>query len=201
MLLRVRRASGEPTIAIDRDVVGWAHAGSRRKPMHIVVMGVSATGKTTVGEGLAEELGCEFIEGDSLHPQRNIEKMAHGHPAHRRGPLALAAGDRASWSRVRDPRVRRRSSPARRCKRAYRDVLRAARRRCSSCTWTRRSRCCRSGWPSAPSTSCRPSLLHSQFDTLEPLDDDEAGAVVDVTPPFDEVVEEAVNAVRVHYTE
>ena len=45
------------------------------------------------------------------------------------------------------------------------------------------------------------TLLRSQFDTLEPLDDDEAGAVVDVTPPVDEVIEEAVNAVRVHYTE
>jgi gluconokinase len=45
------------------------------------------------------------------------------------------------------------------------------------------------------------SLLKSQFDDLEPLDDDEPGAVVDVTPDVDEVVEEAVNAVRVHYTE
>jgi gluconokinase len=43
--------------------------------------------------------------------------------------------------------------------------------------------------------------LKSQFDTLEPLGDDEAGAVIDVTPPIDEVVEESLNAVRVHYTE
>ena len=43
------------------------------------------------------------------------------------------------------------------------------------------------------------SLLRSQFDTLEPLDEDESGAVVDVSPPIDEVVEEAVNAVRTHY--
>ena len=57
-------------------------------------MGVSATGKTMVGEELAEELGCEFVEGDSLHPQRNIDKMSAGRPAHRRGPLAVAAGDR-----------------------------------------------------------------------------------------------------------
>ncbi len=44
------------------------------------------------------------------------------------------------------------------------------------------------------------SLLESQFATLEPLADDEAGEAVDVTPPIDEVVEEAVNAVRVQYT-
>jgi len=45
------------------------------------------------------------------------------------------------------------------------------------------------------------SLLRSQVDTLEPLDDDEAGEVVDVSPSLDVVVEEAVNAVRTHYTE
>ena len=45
------------------------------------------------------------------------------------------------------------------------------------------------------------SLLRSQFDTLEELGDDEPGAVVDVSPPVDVVVEEALNAVRVHYTE
>jgi gluconokinase len=44
-------------------------------------------------------------------------------------------------------------------------------------------------------------LLRSQFDTLEELGDDESGAVVDVTPPLEEVVEEAVNAVRVHYSD
>lgn len=48
--------------------------------MHVVVMGVSATGKTTVAVPLAEELGCEFVEGDDLHPRQNIEKMEHGIP-------------------------------------------------------------------------------------------------------------------------
>ena len=80
--------------------------GSSRKRMHIVVMGVSATGKTSVGEELAEELGCDFVEGDALHPRRNIEKMSQRHPAHRRGPLALAAGHRGDGGRQR-PRVRR----------------------------------------------------------------------------------------------
>jgi gluconokinase len=45
------------------------------------------------------------------------------------------------------------------------------------------------------------SLLQSQFDTLEQLGDDEDGEVVDVSPPVEEVVEEALNAVRVRYTE
>ncbi len=97
-----------------RDVVGWCHGlARRREPKHIVVMGVSATGKTTVGEGLAEELGCEFIEGDELHPRANIEKMTAGMP--------LTDEDRWPWLQAiaragrgqATTRVRRRSSPAR----------------------------------------------------------------------------------------
>lgn len=57
--------------------------------MLIVVMGVSGSGKTTVGELLAARLGCGFLEGDALHPAANIAKMAAGHP--------LDDCDRAPW--------------------------------------------------------------------------------------------------------
>lgn len=52
-------------------------------------MGVAGAGKTTVGRALAEALGCTFLEGDSLHPPANVEKMAHGIP--------LNDADRAPW--------------------------------------------------------------------------------------------------------
>jgi len=55
----------------------------------IVLMGVSGSGKTTVGELLAQRLGCGFLEGDALHPAANIAKMAAGHP--------LDDADRAPW--------------------------------------------------------------------------------------------------------
>ena len=55
----------------------------------IIVMGVSGCGKTTVGQGLAAALGWEFLEGDSLHPAANVEKMAAG--------VALGDADRAPW--------------------------------------------------------------------------------------------------------
>jgi carbohydrate kinase (thermoresistant glucokinase family) len=51
-----------------------------RGPVVLVVMGVSGCGKSTVGALLAGELGWPFEEGDSLHPQANIDKMAAGHP-------------------------------------------------------------------------------------------------------------------------
>jgi gluconokinase len=173
--------------------------GSRRKPLHIVVMGVSGTGKTTVGEGLAEELSCEFIEGDALHSSANIKKMSAGIP--------LTDEDRWPWLHAIAERVALRdhegTSTVVTCsalKKAYRDVLRDA-----APTFfvhleapfevleERMAHRTKHFMPTA--------LLRSQLDTLEPLDDDEAGAAVDVTPPVDEVIEEAVNAVRVHYTE
>ena len=55
----------------------------------IVVMGVSGSGKTTVGYMLAEAIRCSFLEGDSLHSKENVEKMTHGIP--------LTDADRAPW--------------------------------------------------------------------------------------------------------
>jgi gluconokinase len=58
-------------------------------PKVIVLMGVSGSGKTTVGEKLAEELSWDFYDGDEFHPEANIEKMSHGIP--------LTDADRWPW--------------------------------------------------------------------------------------------------------
>ena len=165
--------------------------------MHIVVMGVSSTGKTTVGEHLADELGCEFVEGDSLHPRQNIEKMTKGIP--------LTDEDRWPWLQaiaevvaVRDHEGVSTVVTCSALKRSYRNVLRDA-----APTFfvhlhapfevleKRMKLRTKHFMPTA--------LLRSQFDTLEELGDDEAGSVVDVSPPQEEVLEEAVNAVRTFY--
>ncbi len=57
--------------------------------MIIIVMGVSGSGKTTIGRLLAKKLGWSFYEGDELHPPSNIEKMKHGIP--------LTDEDREPW--------------------------------------------------------------------------------------------------------
>ncbi len=57
--------------------------------MIIVIMGVVGSGKSTVGQLLAAELHCRFLDGDSLHPPANVEKMTHGIP--------LTDADRAPW--------------------------------------------------------------------------------------------------------
>jgi len=58
----------------------------------LVMMGVSGSGKTTVGERLARRLGWPFKEGDDLHPPANIAKMRTGTP--------LTDADRAPWLRA-----------------------------------------------------------------------------------------------------
>ena len=57
--------------------------------MIILVMGVSGSGKTTIGEKLAESLGYKFADADDFHPQENIEKMRNG--------IALSDKDRLPW--------------------------------------------------------------------------------------------------------
>jgi len=57
--------------------------------MIVIVMGVSGSGKTTVGELLAERLGCSFSDADDFHPAANVDKMRAGIP--------LTDDDRWPW--------------------------------------------------------------------------------------------------------
>jgi gluconokinase len=61
---------------------------SAKSPI-IVVMGVSGSGKSSLGQALAQRLSGHFIEGDDLHPASNIEKMSAGIP--------LDDADRMPW--------------------------------------------------------------------------------------------------------
>lgn len=68
-----------------------ALAHSLTRPVIAVVMGVSGSGKTTIAALLAAALGCQFQEGDDLHPRANVEKMHGGTP--------LTDADRLPWLR------------------------------------------------------------------------------------------------------
>ena len=90
---------------------------------HLVVMGVSGTGKTTVGSALAARLSMPFVEGDRLHPEANIAKMSAGVP--------LDDDDRRPWLQRLGAELARYDEAGQRVvltcsalKRGYRDLLR-----------------------------------------------------------------------------
>ena len=65
------------------------------QPSVILLMGVSGSGKTTIGRLLAQRLGCDFIDADDLHSEANVLKMSAGKP--------LDDTDRWPWlQRVRE---------------------------------------------------------------------------------------------------
>src|ERR1700757_4046123 len=91
--------------------------------MILVLMGVSGSGKTTVGKLLARELGWSFIEADDFHPASNIEKMRSGYP--------LTDEDRAPWLERLREQIERSLAAGQNAvlacsalKRKYRDCLR-----------------------------------------------------------------------------
>ncbi len=170
-------------------------------PVHIVVMGVSATGKTTVAEGMSQKLDYEFIEGDSLHPPANIAKMESGTP--------LNDADREPWLRAIAELVADKDAEGistivtcSALRRGYRDLLRSASTHEPFFVHLHAPFEVLEQRMQLRTKHFMPtSLLHSQFDTLEPLEPDEDGVLVDVTPPADEVIAEAVNAVRERFPE
>jgi gluconokinase len=152
----------------------------------IVVMGVSGSGKSTVGAALAQRLRVPFADADDFHPPANIEKMSSGQ--------ALNDDDRFPWleaigewlgARCDDGGVMSCSA----LKRRYRDQLR---RHCPDVILLHLA-----GSPevigrrqaSRPGHFMPASLLASQFETLEPLAADERGVTIDVDQDIDSIVE------------
>lgn len=164
---------------------------SDESPLRIVVMGVSGVGKTTVGERLAQRLGVPFVDADSLHSATAIAKMSNGIP--------LTDRDRWPWlERVGAVLADSTTGVVVACsalKRSYRDAIR---RRapgtlfiCLSASRAvlARRHAERSGH------FMPPALLDSQIDTLEPLEADELGAILDADVPVQAIVDRAVAVV------
>jgi UDP-N-acetyl-2-amino-2-deoxyglucuronate dehydrogenase len=144
----------------------------------VIVMGVSGSGKSTVGEILAQDAGVPFIDGDDLHPEANRRKMAEGH--------ALDDDDRRPWlERVgRELAGRPEGGPVVACsalKRSYRDVLRAAAPDAVFVHLAGDHELLAERLGSREGHFMPASLLASQLRTLEPLGDDEQGITLDIT--------------------
>jgi gluconokinase len=162
------------------------------EPQHFVVMGVSASGKTTIANLLAEHLEYVFADGDDFHPAANVAKMAHGEP--------LTDADRAPWLQtiaawIANHHGGRRSTvlACSALKRRYRDTLRAAAPQHVFFVHLTASREALLERMQHRKGHFMPSqLLDSQLATLEPLQPDEPGMTVDATPPPNVVVGEVL---------
>ncbi len=149
----------------------------------IVMMGVSGSGKTTVGEALAEASGRVFIDGDDLHPAANKEKMAAGVP--------LTDADREPWLRRVGERLAVGDGVIVACsalKRAYRDLLREYAPDAYFALLTGSREVLEQRLAGRHHEYMPASLLDSQLATLEPLGPDEQGAVFDVAQSVDGMI-------------
>ncbi|MBO1752805.1 gluconokinase [Actinotalea sp. BY-33] len=160
---------------------------------HLVVMGVSGSGKTTLAQILEDRLGWLYAEADEFHPQTNIDKMSAGTP--------LEDEDRWPWLRsIRDwlsKNSRAGQSAVVTCsalKTEYRDVLREAEGRVLFVHLTADEEVIASRLQGRSGHFMPPSLLPSQFATLQPLGDGEDGATVIVDVPPDAVADTTIAA-------
>ena len=159
--------------------------------MVIVVMGVAGSGKTTIGAMLAEALGCRFLDGDSLHSDASLRKMARGIP--------LTDADRAPWLAAIHAQLaaaaERGEDLVTACsslKRSYREVLSEG----VAVTWvylTGPTHLLRTRLQGRQGHLVTADLLPSQLDALEEPPD---AIVADISQPPEAIVRDILAEVR-----
>jgi gluconokinase len=169
------------------DVFENAHALPRRW----VVMGVSGCGKSEVGRCLADRLGLIHLEGDADHPPANIAKMAAGTP--------LDDGDRHGWLLLLKQRIDEAAAKGTglvlscsALKRRYRDLLRAGDADLFFLHLDGGRELIAGRMQTRANHFMPVALLDSQFRDLEPLQEDEYGATLDIRFPPTALVEQAI---------
>jgi gluconokinase len=154
-------------------------------------MGVSGSGKSTVGAALAQRLRVPFADADDLHPPANVAKMTAGQ--------ALDDHDRYPWLEIvgewlaAHPEGGVMSASA--LKRKYRDQLRRHASEVEFLLLNGSRDVIATRQASRPGHFMPASLLSSQFATLEPLEPDEHGVVIDVDQSVDDIVQAYVDQI------
>ncbi|MDQ0823858.1 gluconokinase [Arthrobacter sp. B2I5] len=154
-------------------------------PQSIVVMGVSGAGKSSVGQALATQLGAQFIDGDTLHPEANVKKMASGVP--------LTDEDRWPWLHLVGTQLSASDNATivacSALKRSYRDAIRTAAPATTFILLQAGRTALQDRLTQRPGHFMPASLLTSQLETLEELQDDESGVMIESTGGIDTTVE------------
>lgn len=145
----------------------------------VIVIGVSGSGKSTVGLALADALNVSFLDGDELHPPANIAKMAAGVPLddEDRLPWLAALAVRVGAMAAHDGGVIACSA----LKRKYRDALYAAAPTVRFLQLALDPDVARARVAGRAGHFMPAALVESQFHEFEPLEADERGIAVDAT--------------------
>ena len=158
----------------------------------IVVGGVSGSGKSTVGRELAERLGVPFADGDDFHSKANVDKMTAG--------IALTDEDREPWLiSIGEWLSQHEQGGVVACsalKRAYRDLIRHGCPDMFHVQLTGDRQLIAARQAGRHHHFMPPSLMESQWAVFEPLQDDEAGVLVDVGAAPQRLVDQVVEALQ-----
>jgi gluconokinase len=170
-------------------------AASSVAPAIVVVMGVSGSGKSTIGGMLAARLHWEFADGDWFHPAGNVEKMHKG--------IALTDDDRWPWLAAIaawiDKTRRSGGHSVLACsalKRRYRDVLIGNRPDVRLVYLEGEEALVARRIATRHEHFMPQSLLHSQFEALEEPAPDENPVVVSIAPSPREIVTQIVSSLN-----
>ncbi len=193
--LPAKRAAiaGNALWLIDQAAAPPSLAKSHRHLRAVIVMGVSASGKSTVGELLAKRMDWDFLDGDTLHSPANIEKMKEGR--------ALDDKDRQPWLEAIAGAIANRDNTAptlviacSALKRSYRDTLIGDRDEVRLVYLKGEEELIAQRLDERKGHFMNAALLGSQFDALQEPQPDEHAIVADISGPPDTTVDTIVGA-------
>jgi gluconokinase len=164
-------------------------------PCALIVMGVSGSGKSTIGERLASRIAWGYEDGDRFHPAGNVAKMSAGQP--------LTDDDRWPWLKAIADEIDRVCGTGERAviacsalKRAYRDVLVHGRNDVRIVFLEGTQQLIANRLAERKGHFMPPGLLASQFKTLEPPDSSEKPVTVSIDAPVEIIVDHIVSQLR-----
>ena len=152
----------------------------------VIVVGISGSGKSTVGRALARSLDVPFLDGDKVHSEESIAKMRHGKP--------LTESDRLPWLAALAAGIATLSLTTggviacSALKRRYREALSAAAPDVRFLELTLSPASAQQRVAARTGHFMSSSLVKSQYEEFEPLDPEEPGMAIDATMPLDDEI-------------
>ena len=164
-------------------------------PCALVTMGVSGSGKTTVGKALAQRLAWPYEDADTFHPASNVAKMSAGQP--------LTDEDRWPWLKAIAAEIDRVCDAGEHVvigcsalRRAYRDILVHGRNDIRIVYLKGTQQLIADRLAARKGHFMPPELLTSQFQTLEPPGSDEHPVTASIDASVDAIVDDILHQLK-----